>query len=224
MGEKLWKEIELRILNQIYENKGGMRVCDLFSVLEAGYGLSEELFDEILERLVENGDCKKENVFILNNTEMEVVFITSKGVECLGEKKDISIKKILANKITYELKCEGCATYSEWLDKNREKLVLENNITGIYANALAATGGVLLAKDDTEEINELLEIAIEKVKNRTEKYPKLRNVIDVSIVMAIYEKLLELIGKDNFVEEAKKANKLIESIMPDRHNAVDSFL
>ena len=49
-------------------------------------------------------------------------------------------------------------------------------------------------------------------------------MIDYAIVMSIYEKLMELIGKENLIEEAKKANKYIETIMPDRHNVVDSFL
>ena len=69
-----------------------------------------------------------------------------------------------------------------------------------------------------------MEAAVEKLNGRMEKAPELCNVIDVSIVMAVYEKLLELIGKDNFVEEVKKASKLFESIMSDRRNVVDSFL
>ena len=134
-----------------------------------------------------------------------------------------SLEKGMSNKIAYELKCEGCASYAEWLDNNREKLILEENITGMYARVLGDMGCVLLM-ENAEEIKESLEVAIEQLKGRMEKTPELCNVIDVSIVMAVYEKLLDLIGKDNFVEEVKKANKLFDSIMPDRHNAVDSFL
>lgn len=223
MGEKIWKEIEISILKQIYACKGGVEKNNLFIVLKKRYGISEKIFNELLHKLVEYGDCKIEKICRLNKEEIEVVFVTFKGVETLGEKEDISAKKVLSNKIAYELKCEGCASYSEWLDKNREKLVFENNITKMYARALADTGCVLLA-EDTEEIKGCLEAAVEKLNGRMEKSPELCNVIDVSIVMAVYEKLLELIGKDNFVEEVKKASKLFESIMSDRRNAVDSFL
>ena len=52
----------------------------------------------------------------------------------------------------------------------------------------------------------------------------IQNTIDYAIVMAIYEKSIKLIGKDNLVYEAKKMRRLVESIMPDRHNFIESFL
>lgn len=223
MSKKIWKAIEISILKQIYACKGGVEQSNLFILLEKRYGISEKIFSDILHKLVEHGDCIIEKIIKLNKEEIDVVFVTLKGVETLGEKEDISVKKVLSNKIAYELKCEGYASYAEWLDNNREKLILEENITGMYARALGDMGCVLLM-ENIEKIKESLEVAIEQLKGRMEKTLELCNVIDVSIVIAVYEKLLDLIGRDNFVEEVKKANKLFDSIMPDRHNAVDSFL
>lgn len=224
MGEKLWEEIEFSILNQLYQNNGGMKIEDLKNILVACYGMSEFLLDDIINRLVEKGNCKIEKIIILDGSEKDIIFITSDGMERLTEKKKISAKKILSNKLTYELKCEGYESYSEWLEQNRSELACEAEITRMYACALADTGIVLMYKDNLEEITSHLDVAIKKTKGRTKKYPELLNMIDYAIVMSIYEKLMELIGKENLIEEAKKANKYIETIMPDRHNVVDSFL
>jgi|GEM_PF-6895122 len=57
---------------------------------------------------------------------------------------------------------------------------------------------------DKDETSGIFETAINRKKDRVKKIPKIQNTIDYAIVMAIYEKSIKLIGKDNLVYEAKK--------------------
>ena len=93
MGEKLWEEIEFSVLNQLYQNNGGMKIEDLKNIIVACYGMSEFLLDDIINRLVEKGNCKIEKIIILDGSEKDIIFITSDGMERLTEKKKISAKK-----------------------------------------------------------------------------------------------------------------------------------
>lgn len=77
---------------------------------------------------------------------------------------------------------------------------------------------------DKDETSSIFETAINREKDRVKKIPKIQNTIDYAIVMAIYEKSIKLIGKDNLVYEAKKMRRIVESIMPDRHSLLESFL
>ncbi len=77
---------------------------------------------------------------------------------------------------------------------------------------------------DKDETSSIFETAINREKDRVKKIPKIQNTIDYAIVMAIYEKSIKLIGKDNLVYETKKMRRIVESIMPDRHSLLESFL
>ena len=77
---------------------------------------------------------------------------------------------------------------------------------------------------DKDETSSIFETAINREKDRVKKIPKIQNTIDYAIVMAIYEKSIKLIGKDNLVYEAKKMRRIVESIMSDRHSLLESFL
>lgn len=77
---------------------------------------------------------------------------------------------------------------------------------------------------DKDETSSIFETAINREKDRVKKIPKIQNTIDYAIVMAIYEKSIKLIRKDNLIYEAKKMRRIVESIMPDRHSLLESFL
>lgn len=77
---------------------------------------------------------------------------------------------------------------------------------------------------DKDETSSIFETAINREKDRVKKIPKIQNTIDYAIVMAIYEKSIKLIRKDNLVYEAKKMRRIVESIMQDRHSLLESFL
>lgn len=77
---------------------------------------------------------------------------------------------------------------------------------------------------DKDETSGIFEMAISREKDRVKKVPKIQNTIDYAVVMAIYEKSIELLEKDNLAYEAKKMRRIVESIMPDRHSLLESFL
>lgn len=77
---------------------------------------------------------------------------------------------------------------------------------------------------DKDETSGIFEMAINREKDRVKKVPKIQNTIDYAVVMAIYEKSIELLEKDNLGYEAKKMRRIVESIMPDRHSLLESFL
>ena len=224
MSEKLWKDIEIDFLNQICVNKGAIGVNDLQSILETAYGLKEYLFNKILDDVTEKEYCIVEKIKKLKGVEEDIVFITYKGLEGLSEKKKIDVKKVMKNQVAYELKCEGCTSYSEWLDSNRDRLMLEAEITSMLARALADIGIVIMAKGNENEINEVLEEAVARTKRRTEKLPELNNSVAYAIVMAMYDKMMELTGSDKLFREAEMAKKLIESYMPARFEASVEFI
>ena len=224
MSEKMWKDIEIVFLKQMYIHKGAMEVCNLLHILEADYGLKEDLFHKILEKVTEKEYCVVEKIRKLDNTEGNIVFVTYKGLERLSEEKRIYIKKILMNQSAYELKCEGYTTYSEWLDVNRNRLVLEADISKIFAHALADMEFILMNKDNKNEIKEILQEAIERTKERAKKIPELDVSVAYTIVLAIYDKIQSLLGSEKLFDEVEVARKLIKSYMPERHAMAIEFI
>jgi len=223
MSEKLWKKMETRFLKQLYARNGAAEIGQLQYAMETGDGLPVDLFQTILERLTEKQYCVVEQIKKLDNTEADIVFVTTKGLERLAKKKKVSAKKVFSNHISYELKCAGCETYAEWLEKNRKRLAVENEITRMYARALADIGIIIMYKDNEEKIKETLKNALERTKARRERFPSL-HIIDFTVMMAIYTQLQHLVGEDHFLTEVENAKKLIESIMPERHAAAIDFI
>lgn len=98
-----------------------------------------------------------------------------------------------------------------WLDANRNQLALEAEITRMFARVLADMRIILMNKDKDNEIKETLQEAIARMNVRAKKYPELNNSVAYTIVLAIYDKLLSLIGTDQLFYEAEMTGKLIES-------------
>ena len=165
-----------------------------------------------------------EKIRKLDNTEEEVIFITYKGLEKLSEKKNFSVKKMLKNQVTYELKCEGYKTYSDWLDANRNQLALEAEVTRMFARVLADMCIILMNKDNDDEIKETLQAAVVRMNERTKRFPELNNSVAYTIVSAIYDKLLNLLGNDRYIYEVEMTVKLIESYMPERYDMAIDFI
>ena len=168
--------------------------------------------------------CIIEKIRKLDNTEEEVIFVTYKGLEKFLEKKKFSVKNLLKNKIAYELKCEGYKTYSDWLDANRNQLALEAEITRMFAHVLADMRIILMNKDKDNEIKETLQEAIARMNERAKKIPEVNNSVAYTIVLAIYDKLLSLLGTGQLFYEAEMTGKLIESYMPERHAMAIDFI
>lgn len=224
MGEKLWEQIEIDFLHQIYVQKSASEVGYLLRIAELSYGLSADMSEKILDRLLEKEYCVIEHIRKLDDTEEDIVFLTLSGVEKIVEAKDISVKEIFAKQIAYELKCMGCASYSEWLDKNREKLLLDRTITSVYAKALADMEILLMCKDDKGEIKKNLQEAIERTEERAKRLPVFKNTVAYVVIMAIYNKMLELLETDILLEEAENAKKLIDSFVTERRKTEICFI
>lgn len=224
MSERAMDEIKSNILEQIYNHNGGIELKVLFGILESSYGISEKTFNNIVSQLVEDNICIIERIVNLDKDEVTIIFMTSKGLERLEETKKIDVKQIFTKKLTYEMKCEGCKSYSEWVENNRSNLEMEKNITRMYTRLLVDMSIVSSSDIDKDETSGIFEMAINREKDRVKKVPKIQNTIDYAVVMAIYEKSIELLEKDNLVYEAKKMRRIVESIMPDRHSLLESFL
>lgn len=224
MNKKIQKTLTRSIMNQIYIYDGSMEKETLYGVLEATDGVTGEIFDIILEEMIRNEECIVEKIHNLKDREIEVIFITNKGLEYVTD-KNISIKTMLKKKLTYELKCGRCSSYSEWLDQNRERLCIEQCIT----EACVRSEGEIWAMTDAytcelDERKEILTDAIEHLKKQTEEHPEISDAIEVSILFAIYDKLQELISTDKLYEEAKKAYDYVGKIRSTRSGIVDAFL
>lgn len=218
MDENLWKQIEIEFLDMLYKQKGAIEVYALQQIFKVTYEIDQSLFDRILNKAVENEYCIIEKIKKLNGTEEDIVFLKSAGVERLAKKRKLSIKKILKNKMTYELKCDGCSSFSEWLANNRELLSVEDETTKMFARALGDMEIILTTyKDNQKEIREIIQEAIDRTKSRSKRIDGYNNTIYYAVVMAIYEKLMELMGTDDMILEVENAKRLIESIMPSRH-------
>ena len=179
----------------------------------------------MLNKAVENEYCIIEKINNLNGTEEDIVFLKSAGLERLAIKRKLSTKKILKNKMTYEVKCDGCPSFSECLENNRELLSVEEATTKMFARALGDMEIILTTyKDNQKEIREIIQESIDRNKSRSKKIDGYNNTIYYAVVMAIYEKLMELIGTDDMISEAENAKRLIESIMPSRHAATIKFI
>ena len=149
---------------------------------------------------------------------------TEKGAEILCEKKIISAKKVITDRMTYELKCDGYSSFSEWLENNRQKLVLEEEITRMFACVLADIETMIIYKDDEKEIENILNMAIERMNHRAEKFPECSSSVEYAVVMTIYNKIIELKGIENMIKEACNARKIIRAIMEERHTTAVEFI
>lgn len=134
------------------------------------------------------------------------------------------MKKVLANKISYEMKCEGCASFSEWLEKNRSMLAFEDEKTRMYATGLGNMDIILMDNGNEREIRNALQAAKERIKERTKVVPALLKSIDYSVVWAVYEKLERLVGEKNFIEEVNNTRKLMTLVLHDRYDCTIDFL
>ena len=131
----------------------------------------------------------------------------------------------MKDKTTYELKCEGCSSFSEWLENNRDSLSFEEETTRMFARALGDMEIILTTYSaNQKEIREIIQEAIDRTKGRSKRIEGYNNTIYYAVVMAIYEKLMELLGTDDIISEVEKAKKLIETIMPSRHAATINFI
>lgn len=225
MDENLWKQIEIEFLDMLYKQKGAIEVNMLQHIFKVTYEIEQHLFNMILNKAVENEYCIIEKINNLNGTEEDIVFLKSAGLERLAKKRKLSTKKILKNKMTYELKCDGYSSFSEWLENNRELLSVEEETTKMFARALGDMEMILTTyKDNQKEIREIIQEVIDRNKSRTERIDGYNNTIYYAVVMAIYEKLMELIGTNDMIPAVENAKRLIESIMPSRHAATIKFI
>lgn len=224
MSEKLWNDIENAFLNQLYVRKGAVEVNVLQSTLGTSYGLQKDLFCKILDCTIQKEYCISEKIRKLDDAETDVVFITYKGLEELADKKKISSKKILKDRIAYELKCEGYSTYADWIAANRERLVLEHEITCMYARALADMKIMSMSWKNMKEVNEFLRESVEKTRERADEIPEISNTVAYAVITAIYEKLQSLVGTEKLIDEAETTGKLLEYYMPSRHEMTIDFI
>lgn len=224
MCGKLFKEIEIDFLNQLYLHKGAIGSSNLFYIFEESYGLKQDSFNRILNRLVEKEYCIIERIKKLDGSEDDIVFVTEKGLAGLAKKKKIDMKKVLVNRMSYELKCEGCVSFSEWLEKNRQALSLEAEITRMFARALADMGIIIMNKDDGNVIRSTLRASVDRLKGRVDSYPELNSAIEYTVILTIYNKLMELPETDKLITEAENAKKLIEPLMPGRYEEAIGFI
>lgn len=225
MDENLWKQIEIEFLNMLYKQKGAIEVNMLQHIFKVTYEIDQRLFNMILNKAVENEYCVIEKIKNLNDTEEDIVFLKSIGLDRLAKKRKLSLKKILKNKMTYELKCDGCSSFSEWLENNRALLSVEEETTKMFARALGDMEIISTTyKDNQKEIRGIIQEAIDRNKSRSKRIDGYNNTINYAVVMAIYEKLMELIGTDDMIPEVENAKRLIESTMPSRHATTIKFL
>lgn len=224
MGKKMWEQMETEFLHRIYAQGSAVGTDLLLRVVESSYGMRTDMSEKILDRLLEKEYCVVERIRKLNDTEEDIIFLTLRGVEKLVEENDIPVMKIFAKQIAYELKCMGCASYSEWLDQNREKLLLERTITSVYARALADMEIILMYKDDKVETKENLQVAIERTEEYAKQLPAFKNTVAYVVVMAIYNKMLDLLETDILLDEVEDAKKLIDSFVAERRKTEICFI
>lgn len=224
MSEKLWKQMEIDFLKQICNYKGAIEVNILNCIMREIYNLSTYQIDTNIRALVDKQYIIIEKIRKLDGTESKVAFVTEKGAEILCEKKIISAKKVITNRMTYELKCDGYSSFSEWLENNRQKLVLEEEITRMFSCVLADIETMIIYKDDEKEIENILNMAIERMNHRAEKSPECSSSVEYAVVMTIYNKIIELKGIENMIKEACNARKIIRAIMEERHATAVEFI
>ena len=86
MNKKIQKTLTRNIVNQIYLYNGGIKKETLYEVLETTDGVTGEIFDIILEEMIMNEECTVEKIQNLKDREIEVIFITDKGLEYVTDK------------------------------------------------------------------------------------------------------------------------------------------
>lgn len=101
---------------------------------------------------------------------------------------------------------------------------MEADTTRMLARALSDMEIVKMFKDDEREMRKTLQEAIDRTKGRSDKLPGYNDTVAYAVVMAIYNKIMELAGTDKVVVEAEKAQKLIGSLMPERHAMAINFI
>lgn len=91
-----------RFLQQLYVKNGAAEISQLQYVMEAGNGLPVELFLTILNRLIEKQYCVVEPIKKLDNTEADIVFVTTEGLERLARSLFQIIRGAMAHGPQYD--------------------------------------------------------------------------------------------------------------------------
>lgn len=90
----------------------------------------------------------------------------------------------------------------------------------MFARVLADIETMIMYKDDEKEIENTFNMAIERMKNRADKFPECSSSVEYAVAMTIYNKIIKLKGTENMIKEANNARKLIRAIMQERHTVV----
>lgn len=68
MSGKIWHDIEIDFLKQIYQHKGAIGVNDLLHILKSSYCIKEDLYNKILGMVTQKEYCIIEKIRKLDDT------------------------------------------------------------------------------------------------------------------------------------------------------------
>lgn len=211
MAKSVKEKLQMQFLKELYKRGGCM---DFSRILRHFYGMSEkQIMEDIVRELVEQKACVVEKNY-------KLIFITTYGLAGIKEAKNTSNWPV--ENLTYEKRCHGYSSVSEYYRQEHKKIELYNIVTSV----LCRVNGYIFALTEESgrygERKELLQDAAEILRMRCEKYDFTAE-IHITVLKAVLSQLIEHQDKETFLREIYDANKLLDKMVHQRHRVSEEY-
>lgn len=197
---KYEKSVEKKLLKLLFRY-GGYR--DVNGITKVFYGLYGEDLDGLLNQLIIKKDIIREQFIDVNGNERDAVFLTNKGL-CRVEDPEARRAWFMMDagieKLTYERMFEGANNITDWIEKNREQLLVMAVIKDVAhkAGAVQYGGRSIDSMDDFKKKVEMLKKECKKEVERVEGAKE-------NLVIRLLISGLEMLGEYSDISMAKEA-------------------
>lgn len=217
MNENTLAAMEKKFLKKLYIGKGAREIS---TISEDFYGLGAESVKQMLDDLVEQEKCVIEEFVDNHDKKMSVIFITSFGL--MDVKKADKTADWVSQNITYEQRCHGYQSISEYLEAERDKIKRQKSISGVMARIMGLLQFLSREYKKEEDCSEQLQDIWDLLERRI-KQCDLSGDMNIVMMKAAIEKLMADQEKDEFLEELNQTWKLLKYLLRKRHKIDDEY-
>ena len=215
MTKSAKEKLQKQFLKELYKQRGCM---ELSSLVNNFYGMNEEqLLDDIIKDLVEQKACVVEKISESKEENHELIFITTYGLAGIKKAEDMSNWTV--GNLTYERRCHGYSSVSEYCKNEKRKMQDYDNATSIVSRMAAEM--FILAEDfinpkysKVDKRGYLLNLS-HFLKEKCQQY-ELSAEIHITVVEAILDYLIKNLDTESFQKDVYEAKQLLDKILNQR--------
>lgn len=217
MNKKTLVAMEKKFLKKLYNRKGAWEIS---RISEDFYGIGTESVKQMLEDLIEQEKCVLEEFVDDYDKKMPVIFITSFGL--MDVKKADERADWVSKNLTYEQRCHGYQSISEYLEAERGEIKRQQNISRVMIRIMGSLQYLSMEYKKDEDFSKQLQDIWDLLEKRIQEC-NLSDDMNIVMLKAAIEKLMADQEKDEFLEELNQAWKLLRYLLRKRHKIDDEY-